>query len=292
MVVSSAVRPVVTHSPQLGEGVARDIARLAVRSLHTELTLYPKPGLVSRLDNGAHCDMNAAAFVKSLFALRHYFVAIAQAGGNAAPMTVLRALGLAAEGRMLCATRGVNTHRGAIFALGLLCAAAGRAAAEGHACSDAAMRDIIATQWRRDLIAAPAPRETVSHGLQMAARYHAAGARGEAMRGFPSIFDVALPALRDALVRGADPERAGVHAFFTLLAVVIDTNVLYRGGAAALAHLQQGAAEFLARGSVFAHDWLPRAEALHRHCSGTRISPGGCADLFAATWFVHLLQTR
>ncbi len=290
MVVSSANQSIVT--PRLDRGAARDIARLAVRSLHAELTLYPKPGLVSRHDNGAHCDMNATAFVKSLFALRHYFAAIAQAGGAATPMTALRLLGTVAEARMLCATSGVNTHRGAIFALGLLCAAAGRALAEGRACDDAALREIIATQWRRDLIAVPAPRATASHGLQMAARYRASGARGEAIRGFPSIFDVALPALRDALGRGADPEQASVHAFFTLLTVVVDTNVLYRGGALALTRLQQGAAEFLARGSVFAHDWLSRAEALHRRCSETRISPGGCADLFAAAWFVHLLQTR
>lgn len=286
------VSRVVVRSPFGREDAAREIAQFAVRSLHAELTLYPKPGLVSLRDNGAHRDMNAATFMRSLFALRHYFAAVARAGAEAATMADLRALGVAAEARMLRATAGVNTHRGAIFALGLLCAAAGRAWAQQRTCTDATLRDIVAAHWRRELIAVPAAERAPSHGQQMAARYGASGARGQAMRGFPAVFDVALPALHDALARGADERHASVHSFFALLATVDDTNVLYRGGDAALRRLQRSAAEFLATGSVFAHDWLPRAEALHRRCSQARLSPGGCADLFAAAWFVHLLQSQ
>ena len=271
---------------------ARNIGRCAVRSLHAELVLYPKPGLVSLRDNGAHPDMNAVTFMRSLFALRHYFVEMAIAGMRAAPMSTLRRLGIAAETRMLRATGGINTHRGAIFTLGLFSAAAGRAWAESIACSDAALRAIVAERWRRELLAVPAPAAGVpSHGQQVAARYGVAGARGEAIRGFPAVFDIALPALRDALARGACQERARLHAFFALLAGVTDTNVLYRGGSEALDCLQVSAANFVAAGSVFAHDWLSRAEMLHRQCSVQRISPGGCADLLAAMWFVHQLQT-
>ena len=89
------------------------------------MILYPKPGLVSLVDNGSHTDMNAATFMRSLFALRHYFAAICRAGAQAAPFSDLRRLGMAAERRMLAATGGVNTHRGAIFSIGLLCAASG-----------------------------------------------------------------------------------------------------------------------------------------------------------------------
>jgi triphosphoribosyl-dephospho-CoA synthetase len=95
--------------------------------------------------------------------------------------------------------------------------------------------------------------------------------------------------LRDALGRGAAIEQAQVHAFFSLLARVSDTNVLYRGGALALERLQRGAGLFLRAGSVFAPDWMNRALALHRSCSLSGVSPGGCADLFAAVWFVHQL---
>jgi triphosphoribosyl-dephospho-CoA synthase len=291
MRVSIARCALVATRPQPLLAAGRHIARLAVRSLHAELVLYPKPGLVSLHDNGAHRDMNAGTFVRSLFALRHYFAAIAVAGMRGASMPELRQLGVAAEARMMAATRGVNTHRGAIFALGLISAAAGRVWAERGPWSDAALRDMLARSWRRGLLAVPA-LSAPSHGQQVAARYGAAGARGEAIRGFPAVFEVALPALRDALARGADGERARLHAFFALLAAVDDTNVLYRGGRAALDQMQQGAAQFLAAGSVFADDWLQRAETLHRRCSRQRLSPGGCADLLAAAWFVHQLQTR
>jgi triphosphoribosyl-dephospho-CoA synthase len=288
-----ALRAIVAASARPQRIIASKIARLAVRSLYEELVLYPKPGLVSLRDNGAHRDMNAATFMRSLFALRHYFSAIAIAGMRGARMSELRRLGIAAETRMLRTTGGINTHRGAIFALGLLSAAAGRAWAEGGDYSDATVRRIIAKRWRRDLLAVPASSaQPPSHGQQVAARYGAAGARGEAVRGFPAVFDIALPALRIALSRRADGQRARLHAFFSLLAVVTDTNVLYRAGDEALHSLQRDAAQFIVSGSVFADDWLARGETLHRQCSLQRISPGGCADLLAAAWFIHQLQTE
>ena len=269
--------------------VARRIGMLASASLRMELSLYPKPGLVSGRDAGAHRDMNALTFVRSILALRDYFVSIAAAGMRNAAFVELRRLGLVAERRMLQATRGVNTHRGAIFALGLLAAAVGRTRARTLPPTDAFIRAQI-VDWRRDLVAVSAAA-TPSHGCLVAARYGASGARGEAANGFPGVFEIALPALRDALARGADTERAQLHALFSLLAQLTDTNVLYRGGAEGLALVRDGAAEFLAAGSVFDRGWLHRAEALHRRCCAARVSPGGSADLLAAAWFVHQSQS-
>src|SRR3569832_2200957 len=84
------------------------IGRLAVRSLHAELILYPKPGLVSLIDSGSHDDMDALTFMRSLFALRSYFVRMAQAGIDGAPFTSLRRYGVEAEQRMLAATGGAQ----------------------------------------------------------------------------------------------------------------------------------------------------------------------------------------
>src|SRR5450830_1577900 len=109
----------------------RKMAREAVRSLYQELVLYPKPGLVSLVDNGSHQDMDAATFMRSLFSLRRYFLAIAEAGARGAPFSLLKQLGVQAERRMLSATGGVNTHRGAIFSLGMLCAAVAWSRAQG-----------------------------------------------------------------------------------------------------------------------------------------------------------------
>jgi triphosphoribosyl-dephospho-CoA synthase len=263
-----------------------------VGSLYAELALYPKPGLVSFHDDGAHRDMNAGTFMRSLFALRHYFRDIADAGACGAPMGELRRLGMLAEARMLRATNGVNTHRGAIFSLGLLSAAAGSAWAECASWSDSGLRGVIATHWRRELVAMPVDDAAgLSHGLAAMARFGVAGARGEALAGFPSVFEIALPALRQAVARGMGAERAQLHALFMLLTQVDDTNVLHRGGAAALQRLRKRAAQFIAAGSVFADGWRARAVTLHHACSREGISAGGCADLLAAALFVHRLQT-
>ena len=277
--------------PDVRRGAHR-IARLAVRSLYQELALYPKPGLVSFRDNGAHLDMNAGTFVRSLFSLRRYFVAIAEAGMREAGFAELQQLGIAAESRMLRATRGINTHRGAIFTHGILAAAAGCASARNIESTDDNLRDIVVSNWSRDLRAiAVARAATPSHGQLMAVRHGVTGVRGEALQGFPSVFEIALPALRDALVCGADTSVALLHTFFVLLAETADTNVLFRGGAEGLMFIQEKAGEFLGRGSVFAAGWQERAESLHRQCSIQNLSPGGCADLLAAAWFVHQLQS-
>lgn len=267
------------------------IARLAVRSLHQELVLYPKPGLVSLIDNGAHHDMNAATFMRSLFALRHYFCDCAAAGIRGAKFGELQQLGRAAEAKMLRATRGINTHKGAIFTLGILAATAGFAGANNLVMSDKNLRAIVLQRWSAELrTIAVASDAAPTHGQLMAARFGVSGARGQALQGFPSIFEIALPTLRDALVRGANHEHALLHTFFVLLAETQDTNVLYRGGLAGLDFIQCEAREFLARGSVFDSAWEARALALHRACSAKNLSPGGCADLLAAAWFVHQLQ--
>ena len=108
------------------------VALEAIRSLYAELALYPKPGLVSLVDNGSHDDMDATTFMRSIASLRSYFRQITQAGAGDADFPALAALGIAAERHMLTATGGVNTHRGAIFCLGLLCAAGGRAFANAY----------------------------------------------------------------------------------------------------------------------------------------------------------------
>lgn len=146
---------------RLGHGeqvaFAREVARLAVRSLHAELCLYPKPGLVSPVDSGSHEDMDAETFMRSMFALRHYFKKICLAGLDDAPFARLKALGIAAEAAMLRATRGVNTHRGAIFSLGMLCATAGRARAQGTPLTPAALRAAMLIRWGEELAMHAAP---------------------------------------------------------------------------------------------------------------------------------------
>jgi triphosphoribosyl-dephospho-CoA synthase len=264
---------------------AAAIGRCVVRSLYAELALFPKPGLVSLSDSGAHEDMDARTFLKSLFALRRFFLQVAEAGAAGASFARLRELGIVAEARMLRATGGINTHRGAIFVLGLLAAAAGACGSRDE------LRVTLLALWGRELRAMRLPGDAPpSHGRWVASRYGVAGARGEAAEGFPSVFEAGLPALRSALLRGATVEAARVQTFFALLGRVQDSNVLYRGGISGAVFVREAACDFLERGGVFAPEWKRSALSLHRAFVRRGLSPGGCADLLAATLFVHALQ--
>ena len=268
------------------------IARLAVRCLHAELTLHPKPGLVSLIDNGSHTDMDAVTFMRSMFALRHYFNTICQAGMADAPFSELKRLGIAAEQRMLAATGGVNTHRGAIFSLGLLCAAIGRARAGHGILSAAKLRAILLRRWGEELAAHTHAGAADTHGLRVAALYASGGARGEGAQGLPSVFEVGLPALQAALKAGRDMRCARIDTLFALMAHISDSNVFHRGGADGALTVRHHAQQFLARGGTAHPHWHAGALACHRLFIARNLSPGGAADLLAATCLVHAVVAR
>jgi triphosphoribosyl-dephospho-CoA synthase len=277
------------HQPTAAARFSADIARLAVRSLYAELMLYPKPGLVSLIDNGSHDDMDATTFMRSLFSLRHYFRRICMAGVAGMPFACLRQLGMDAETRMLRATGGINTHRGAIFSLGLICAAAGHARAQGLPLSPASLRAALLIRWGRelDMHAIPPEASDNSHGLRVAALYAASGAREEGALGLPSVFEVGLPALQAALARGAGQQSARVDAFFALMAHVSDTNVYHRGGTEGARIVRERARSFIAMGGTGHPEWRSQALACHREFVSLRLSPGGAADLLAASCLAH-----
>lgn len=265
----------------------KGIGRLAVRSLYEELALYPKPGLVSFVDNGSHDDMDAQTFMRSLFALRHYFIRITQAGFDDAPFAALKRLGIEAEARMMAATGGINTHRGAIFCLGMLCAAIGRCRAQRNRMSPQAIRAVLLIRWGEELERHTQSANERSHGGRVAADYAVSGAREEAAQGMPSLFDVALPSLQAALDMGRGIECARVDALFALMAHMNDTNVFHRGGPSGAETLKAHARRFLEAGGTAAPGWRQAALECHRVFVSCRLSPGGAADLLAATCLVH-----
>jgi triphosphoribosyl-dephospho-CoA synthase len=264
-----------------------DTARLAVGCLHTELVLYPKPGLVSLVDNGSHADMTAATFMRSMFALRHYFNRVFRAGADDAPFAVLRRLGIDAEARMMQATCGINTHRGAIFSLGMLCAAIGRARAQRIAMTPAGLRAVMLIRWGEELGAHAQPDGADSHGLRAAALHAVSGAREEGALGLPSVFEIGLPAMQRTLAAGRSMYHARIDALFALMAHISDTNVVHRGGAQGALTVRSHAQRFAAMGGTADPDWLACALDSHREFVAQKLSPGGAADLLAATCLVH-----
>ncbi|WP_158805467.1 MULTISPECIES: triphosphoribosyl-dephospho-CoA synthase MdcB [unclassified Acidisoma] len=267
---------------------AAALAEIAVRCLRLELETWPKPGLVSHIDSGSHADMDATMLRASAATLRSHFAALVAAGTEGATMPRLRQLGLAAERDMLARTGGVNTHRGAIFALGLLCAAAGFLGRRGGVSVEGSLGRCVRTRWGEAIMVAVG---SSSHGAKVRAQHGAGGARSEAANGFDTVYRIGLPALRWARRHHAeDDEPPRVQCFFALLAAVEDTNLLYRGGAEGLVFAREAARRFLEGGGVARPKWRDAASVIHAEFVRRGLSPGGCADLLAAALFIDLLE--
>jgi triphosphoribosyl-dephospho-CoA synthase len=272
--------------------VAELIADQAVLALLHELATWPKPGLVSHIDSGSHTDMDAAMMQASAQSLRPFFAELATAGQEGGDMARLRTIGLRAEAAMLTVTGGVNTHRGAIFGMGLLCAAAGDVAdisTDRAVVTPMRLGDVVMRRWAAEIGRGPIP--LLSHGTGALRRYGAGGARAEATGGFRSVYEVGLPALRQGRsLQPNDPDAPRVQACFALIAAVCDTNLLHRGGADGMRYATEAAASFLSQGGVGASDWRAHAMDVHAAFVARRLSPGGCADLLAMTLFVDALE--
>jgi triphosphoribosyl-dephospho-CoA synthase len=237
--------------------------------------------------------MDAALLCRSAEALRPFFTELALAGSRGAGMSQLREIGMRAEALMLSVTGGVNTHRGAIFGLGLLSAAAGtiaRSSNDGDVSAPGKLGGIVAQRWGQEIRRGPVPLH--SHGSAALRQYGAGGARGEAAAGFPSIYEIGLPALRlGRVLAPSDAAAAPVQACFALIAAVRDTNLLHRGGSEGARYAADAATAFLSAGGVGALDWRARAALVHTGFVARRLSPGGCADLLAMTLFVEALES-
>lgn len=283
-------RPAARGRPFAAADEAR-LGRLAIRGLYREVALAPKPGLVTPHGTGSHADMDFRTFLRSLNALRGYFPAIAACGRQRPRFAALQGLGIAAETAMLAATGGINTHRGAIFNVGLLCAGAGRLLADGARPTAAAVCAAVRDAWGGEILASGGEAAgAASHGQAVARRYGSGGARLEAASGFPAATEVGLPAYRAARAATGDAELAAVQALFALIAELEDTNLLWRGGRAGLADARRLAAGFLAAGGVRTAGWRDHAAAIDREFVAGRLSPGGSADLLGVTLFLAELD--
>jgi len=264
------------------------IADLAVTALRAEAELTPKPGLVDGRGSGAHADMTVETLRDSAEALRTAFAQCASAAMELELGTELRAeigvIGRVGEQHMLAATGGVNTHRGALWALGLLSAGAARGRGAGEAIAFAARLASVP-----DPALAACPPEQRSHGALVRHRFGVRGAAGEAQAGFPHVTAYALPTLLAARLDGADEDTARLDALLSLIAHLDDTCVLHRGGRSALRSMQAGAAAVLRAGGCRTAEGQRQFHSLDALCAQRRLSPGGSGDLLSATLFLDAL---
>jgi triphosphoribosyl-dephospho-CoA synthase len=266
---------------------ALDLSTTAVSSLVEEAELTPKPALVDRNGNGAHHDLDLARLLRSAHSLQDGFADIARAAWDEEPQRLREKIGRIGrdmERHMLVVTDGSNAHRGAIWALGLLVAAAVQYRSERNAARIAATAVALA---RLPDTFAPRP---MSNGERVRLKFGATGARGEAQAGFPHVIGIGLPTLRAARDRGVPEDCARLDALMAIMARLEDTCLLHRGGFAALETAKVGARAVLAAGGTAAPAGLKRLHRLHTELMALWASPGGSADLLGVTLFLDRLE--
>jgi triphosphoribosyl-dephospho-CoA synthase len=265
------------------------LAALAKQALIAEAELTPKPGLVDRLGAGAHHDLSLDLMHRSAETLEPYFSQMAFLSTHRKLGTCLRAqlasVGRDAERAMYNSTCGSNTHKGAIWILGLLVAAAARR----HFQSVREVAEVAGAIARLPDHAQPS---LVTHGDIVRRHYGAAGARGEAASNFPHVLECGLVMLRKQRASGFSQEVSRLDALLNIMSSLDDTCVLYRGGADALAMVKAGAQAVLSAGGCGHVSGRKRLEELDRALMAGYISPGGSADLLAATIFLDGLESR
>jgi len=271
----------------LGTERSHLLGALAFQALIAEAELTPKPGLIDRRGSGAHSDLSLDLMRLSATVLEPYFVAMSSTSAGRDADSSLRqelaAIGREAECMMCKVTQGSNTHKGAIWNLGLLIAAAARR--EGQTAREIAVAGgVIARLPDR-----PQPA-LITHGDMVRNRYGATGARGEAANGFPHVVEFGLPTLRERRAAKYSEEICRLDALLSLMSHLDDTCVLYRGGSEALTLVKSGAQAVLMAGGCGSATGRKLMREVDRELIARRISPGGSADLLAATILLDAVE--
>ncbi len=264
------------------------LERICLDALRHEAMAWPKPGLVTPVDSGSHRDMHLGTLLASIDALQGSFTQLADAGAQGLPYSALQRIAIEAEREMQRATNNINTHRGALFVLGLLVAAAALRHAD-RTLSGSSLGAIVALKWGAE-ISASRKQSPSSHGNSVFRKFSAGGARTEAANGFPTLYRIGLPSLRLHLKAGHSMEMARIGTLMVLMEHLEDTNLLWRGGISGLEFVKSSALAFNRAGGVSASDWQQQLVCLHREFVLRNLSPGGSADLLAACCALHLLE--
>jgi len=289
------------YESRLISPTAEKLGALALEGMLYEATCTPAPGLVDRVNSGAHCDMDFYSFMASSAALAMPMARCAQAGmvhdgSLESLLPVLRIVGLEGEERMLSATGGVNTQKGILFLLGIFSGVAGwllgrecPVTAENVLHSGAQMVTGIV---ERELICAINKKpETLTAGEKLYLEYGITGIRGELAEGLPAVSNQALPVLHAALLKGLSINDALVQTLLVLMTCVDDTTVMHRHHPDKMRiWVREQVQAVLAAGGMETGVGKKMCAELDALFIAHNVSPGGVADLLAVTWFLYRVQ--
>lgn len=280
---------------------AREIESIALRSLIYEVSTTPKPGLVDRSNNGAHNDMDFFTFVDSSCVLGESFYCCATAGiehdGDINTLLKeIRPMGLRGEKKMFSITNDVNTHKGLVFSLGILCAAIGYLYQKktnydwtvenicnlvGCMTKGLVNRELESKEFNRVL----------TYGEKLYMKYGTTGIRGEVASGFKTVREYGLPVFKKLMEfqKGSLNDRM-VQVLMHLMAHCEDSNILGRHNMEMLQRVQTYAREIIQIGGVFSEEGMRAIREFDKWCIKHWVSPGGSADLLAVTIMLYFSE--
>lgn len=276
---------------------SNEIAEYATKALLYEVSVTPKPGLVDRKNQGSHKDMDYYTFLDSAVALTPYFKSMTELGqitSTERPETTfyrLQDLGKEAEAVMYQATGYVNTHKGAIFSLGILCGALGRLKGTGEKLlTENLVKECVRmTKAPIEYFFETMKPEMNTAGCRLYRKYGIQGIRGEVASGFLSVRKEGLPVLKELLERGYSYDRAGSITLLYLIAETIDTNIITRSDYEMCMKIKNQLKRLIKEKDVITTAML---EKIDQKFIEYNISPGGSADLLAVSWFLYFLENR
>jgi triphosphoribosyl-dephospho-CoA synthase len=278
------------------------ISELTVRAMLYEVSATPKPGLVDRNNSGAHKDMDFYTFMASSAALSSTFYLCTKAGldfdGNDYRLLLhhIRSIGIEGEKKMFVATKGINTHKGLVFSLGILAAAAGSIFTEMKSMvfdTDVLCRRVqeMTKGITEGELAQLSQKENLTYGEKLFLKYGVKGIRGEVESGFKTVRSCSLPVLW-ALMGEPDKTQNDIYVqvLLHLMAETEDSNVLGRHDLTILSYVKDKAKDALSLGGIFTIEGKKRIVKMDEDFIMKHISPGGAADLLAVTLMLYFLE--
>jgi triphosphoribosyl-dephospho-CoA synthase len=275
--------------------ICNKISNAALKALLYEVSVSPKPGLVDRFNNGSHTDMDMFTFIDSSVALNTYFYDCAQITLDNHNLSyddlfkLLRKRGIQADEDMLSSTKNINTHKGAVFSIGLLASAAaltymnyGKFDSDkiffeaGEICRHSFLKDFDNIDYNNKT---NGENIYLNHGIK--------GIRGEAASGFPTIRNQSLPFLYSLENTNLSFNDKCILTLIKIMSVADDTNIVSRGNVDSLSYVKEKSKSIL---DMPLDSQIEEVHEFDKDLISKNLSPGGSADLLAATLMVYFLN--
>jgi triphosphoribosyl-dephospho-CoA synthase len=273
--------------------ISQIISSFALQAMLYEVTCYPSPGLVSPISNGAHKDMNYFTFIDSTSVLSKYLALFVQEGYSDKcykdVFKNIRFIGMEAEKDMFIKTKGINTHKGMLFLMGVACAAVGKAIYEEKSFQEIQyiIKEMTSGIVEKELLVLKDGLK-LSHGEKLYLKYKNEGVRGEVQKGIPTVFNFSLDFYKQAV--DLNQNHRLVNTLIGIMQICNDSTIIHRHNPKVLEEVKEKAKEITNLGGMRTTYGREKVNNLCEEFIERNISPGGSADLLGVTVFLYFVE--